>query len=396
MTRKLLVISSTEMPPISGTDVSVFRRAAGLAKKGFQVAFSCHMPRTQRGDESFNVIYRPFYFRYAHKAIQWVVRIYAEALRVRGFDVLQFEYYDLTTLLFSLMIFRPIGRHEVVVFHDRIWPCHPRKTGGFRGSVELLLHRLVIGAADTTVVAGEDIKEWFKQLHGEWIDGKIEVLPVIGVPSAVPRSCTEGKTELIKKLGLQNSGVDESSFVTMFLGHMLFRPNLESAMYTYRISDALGRSFKESTGRDLRVLVAGKGSEWLPKTSTFIPVGFVENLWEYVALIDAFLLPMLPSHSGPHMKTLFALSTGKPVITTPDGVKGLLDVGDSSVVVVRNYNDLESITHSLVRLAQDPDYYDRLSIESRECASKFSWDRVIDLWIELYESLIDSRIGRSK
>ncbi len=100
------------------------------------------------------------------------------------------------------------------------------------------------------------------------------------------------------------------------------------------------------------------------------------DIYCHISLNEAF--PVTP---------LEAMSTGKPIIASKDG--GLPEIvtnGFNGILTNSNPND---ISKNILRLVKDPDLMKMLSENALETAkSKYSWDRIVDKYIALYNGKI--------
>ena len=97
-----------------------------------------------------------------------------------------------------------------------------------------------------------------------------------------------------------------------FLGHMGYRPNIEAALRLQRIFDLV-----KKRDAKFRLLIIGRDPAdevlALAKKEGVTVTGSVENVWEHIAKVDAFVFPMV-SGAGQQNKVLEAMYGGKVVI----------------------------------------------------------------------------------
>jgi hypothetical protein len=169
---------------------------------------------------------------------------------------------------------------------------------------------------------------------------------------------------------------------------MDFEPNYESAFRLYKFSNYLSKRYERISGRSLIFVVAGLGSEVLPKTPYFVPIGFVDKLNDLLSLPDAIVLPHGPSYSGPHVKTMYAFLSRKPVIATEDSVKDMPHVAPGKHFLPFVIDSPRSLLNALTKLDRDKDLRHVLSGNAYLYARRLSWRHVSSLHLRLYESIL--------
>jgi glycosyltransferase involved in cell wall biosynthesis len=306
----------------------------------------------------------------------WISRLIAASLTHR-FDVIQIESFSLPRSLVLFILLRPISRRSVIVFHDKCFEQDPRNS--IAGRLNLALQRTLIILFDASITPGLSIKEWFKELHGAAAN-KIVVIPN-GAPSLEIRS-NNSPSHMRKKYN-----IDCNTFVALFFGSMTFKPNHDTALYLYRISDPTAKKFEQKTQKKLVFIVAGAGSETLPKTEHFVPLGFVDELSELLSLPDAIVLPHSPSYSGPHVKTMYALLSGRPLIASEDAVKDMPHLTSGEHFLPLDIKKPDALLESLMKLIQCKELGTRLALNAYLYSKKSSWKNIAIMHLNLYEKL---------
>jgi glycosyltransferase involved in cell wall biosynthesis len=224
------------------------------------------------------------------------------------------------------------------------------------------------------------VKKWFEELHGE-LANKMLVIPN-GVPDfAITKNIDYSYLR-------EKYKIDSNAFVALFFGLMTFKPNYDAAMYLYNISNSTCQKFEKNTGRKLIFIVAGLGSEALPKTEHYIPLGFVNELDELLSLPDVVVFPHTPSFSGPHVKTIYAFLSRKPVIASEDAVKDMPYLTPRKQFLPFDINEPDTLPESLVELYRNKELGKRLTLNAYSYSEIFSWKYVSSMHLKLYEKLL--------
>jgi glycosyltransferase involved in cell wall biosynthesis len=372
---------------VFGTAERVLQIANSLADQGVEVVLSGAMENDLKALNSshLKVIAAPATILEVHSFLRWFDRLFVEGA---GADIVQIESLDfdnfsnsLSTFVRSLVLFlllRPFGAKFVMVFHDKCFQQDPRKSIG--GKLDLFLQRILLILFDASIVPGLSIKKWFEELHGK-LGEKIVVIPN-GAPNLVvgrafDNLCLREKYK-----------VDSNAFIALFFGSIDFKPNYDAALGLYNISKPISQKFEKETGKKLVFVVAGKDSEVLPRSDCYVPLGFVNELDELLSLPDVILLPHLPSFSGPHVKTIYAFLSKKPVIATEDAVKDMPGVTPREHFLPFDINNSGTLIACLIELYYDMHLRGSLTLNAYLYAQKFSWKAVSLMHIKLYEQLL--------
>ncbi|MEM1510082.1 MAG: glycosyltransferase, partial [Thermofilaceae archaeon] len=82
---------------------------------------------------------------------------------------------------------------------------------------------------------------------------------------------------------------------------------------------------------------------------------------------------------------------GLPIITTNTGDYALMMRDHEDALIVPR-NNVISIKNALIELITDERLRKKLSINARKFAERFSWERVAEKHIVLYEDIIEERV----
>lgn len=370
----------------SGTSERVFEIAENLAKKGFKILLS-GVPKDPLENSRIRLVQMPSRITDLSGIISWIIQLVTIAVTEGRYDVIQVESFSSLRILVLYLILRPLGRRFVVVFHDSYPEYDPRKST--IGKFNLALQRILLTLSDASITPGLSVKKRFMETHGELVDGKMIVLP-----NGAPRfeiSQTTNALEIRK-----NYRIDPTAFVALFFGSMSFRPNHDAALYLYDNSAFAAQEFEKKTGRKVVFVVAGKDSEILPKTDCYVPIGFVKELAKLFALPDIIVLPHSVSDSGPHVKTMYAFLSRKPVIATDDAVKDMPGLVPRLHFLPLDINDRFALASCLSELYFDAELRQRLASNAYLYSEELSWAHISRMHIRLYEQLLLDKGSKSR
>lgn len=373
---------------VFGTAERVLQIANSLAGQGIEVVLSGAMENDLKALNPlhFKVIEAPRTILKLHSVLRWFAKLLVES---GGADIVQIESLDfdnfsnsLSTFVRSFTLFlllRPFRAKFIIVLHDKCFQQDPRKSIG--GKLNLFLQKILLTIFDASITPGSSLKRWFEELHGELASEKMVVIPN-GAPDLVI-----GRD--FDNLRLREKyKVDSNAFLALFFGAMDFKPNYDAALHLYNISDPISQEFEKETGKNLAFIIAGKDTEVLPKSDCYIPLGFVKELDELLSLPDVIVLPHLPSFSGPHVKTMYAFLSNKPVIATADAVKDMPGVTPREQFLPFDINTSATLLGCLTELYYDKHLCGSLALNARLYAQNLSWKAVALMHIRLYEQLL--------
>jgi glycosyltransferase involved in cell wall biosynthesis len=368
--------------PISrdtGTSERVLQIAGRLADHGIQVTLSGVIGSRVKAPNVTNmrVIAMPNKILKSSSVCGWIARLVASGL-TNKYDIVQVESFSMLRSWALFFLLRPFSRKLVIVFHDGRFGHHPRKNAIAR--LHIALQRILLTFFDVSITPGSSVKKWFEELFGV-LANKIVVIPN-GAPDFI---ITKDADNLHLR---QKYKIDSNPFVALFFGSMTFKPNYDAAMYLYNISHSTSLEFEKSTGRKLIFIVAGIGSEVLPRTEYYIPLGFVDELDELLSLPDVIVLPHLPSYSGPHVKTIYAFLSKKPVVASEDAVKDMPHVTSGKHFVPFDVNEPDTLLEALTKLHYNKELGKRLALNAQLYSKKFPWKHTSSIHLKLYEKLI--------
>ncbi len=158
----------------------------------------------------------------------------------------------------------------------------------------------------------------------------------------------------------------------VFFGSLWYPPNQDAATELLAVSEALTRREQPH-----RFTVAGAGApEWLARelarASAVAAPGFVADLGTLLDGAACAVLPMTYG-GGSMVKLLTALGAGCPVVTTPDGSRGIPELADGVHLVVRPLG--EPFVDAVAAALAHPERFDGLGREgARLVRDRYSLD----------------------
>ncbi|MFN3476913.1 MAG: glycosyltransferase family 4 protein, partial [Candidatus Methylomirabilales bacterium] len=180
-------------------------------------------------------------------------------------------------------------------------------------------------------------------------------------------------------------GLDPEDLVLLFVGSGFERKGLKVLIE--------GAALTRGAGRDLTILVAGKGNpkrylalaERLGFSGRLRFLGVWPNVEELYAAADTFLLPTL---YDPFANTcLEAMASGLPVITTAqNGVSELIEEGRNGLIV-KDPLDSGEVGEKLLELA-DPGRRRSMGEEARKVAEAFPLSRNVQETVKIYQEVL--------
>jgi glycosyltransferase involved in cell wall biosynthesis len=146
-----------------------------------------------------------------------------------------------------------------------------------------------------------------------------------------------------------------------------------------------------------RLVVIGDGPELgsLQRIAAEIPgvelTGWIEDAEKWRLLGEAWFLLNASHHEGWGLAIMEAAAAGTPgLVVDAPGVRDCVVDGDTGVIVHAPERDLpQAVAHSWIDLAADAERRTRLGHASRARAAEYSWDKVIERWIEVATEAVD-------
>ncbi len=145
------------------------------------------------------------------------------------------------------------------------------------------------------------------------------------------------------------------------------------------------------TGPMAEELKATAGRLGIEANVTF--AGFVpdEDLPDYYAACDVFVLPSVSSEEGFGLVQLEAMACGRPVVTTT--IPGVREVDAQEVATIHvPPRNIEALADTIIRVLQDSDLSARLGSSGRKLVEdKYTWIKVARDMQEVYSQALENK-----
>lgn len=115
-------------------------------------------------------------------------------------------------------------------------------------------------------------------------------------------------------------------------------------------------------------------------------VGFVDNVGDYLSILDVFTYPSL--HEGMGSAIVDAMDFGLPVVAT--NVDGIPDIVDQEVTgLLVPPADAEALADAFLKIYRDQELLKSMGRAGKQRAALFSPERMADQYLELYDPFLD-------
>ena len=197
-------------------------------------------------------------------------------------------------------------------------------------------------------------------------------------------------------------GIRENAFAFLAVARNHPKKNLEALVRSANL-------LRQRTDQEFTVLIVGSGTEQLASLAVELDVerhinlcgeiGGVENMKGSVQVptdtlidiyraADVFSFPSLLETFG--IVLIEAMAAGLPVITTDaPGCRDVIRNGEDGLMVP--VNDDEALTNAMQRLMDDDQMRKQFAVKSKARARDFSWDVIVDHYIDLYRAIISEK-----
>ena len=123
-----------------------------------------------------------------------------------------------------------------------------------------------------------------------------------------------------------------------FIGNMAYQPNIDACLFL--VTSIFPRLRKLRPDMHLYIIGRNPGKELIKRCNDprIHITGEVNNIWDYVSSINAFVFPML-SGAGLQNKILEAMYAGKPVVTSTIGNAGIGATHGNNIYIANTVDD---------------------------------------------------------
>lgn len=206
----------------------------------------------------------------------------------------------------------------------------------------------------------------YEELRRELLNNGVKVPIVVNKLGVDINKFYPSEKKSIEKI---RNNINPGSFVIGYVGRISKEKNTSILLNAFK---------KLRDQRNLHLLMVGDGSESIEfkKLKNCTVTGFVNNVYDYLRVMDVFVMPSLTETTS--LATLEAMATGLPVIVTK--------VGYMKRYVVKNYNGLffprnssSVLALKIESLRNDNELRAYLGINARrKIVYSFSWERSIN------------------
>ena len=272
--------------------------------------------------------------------------------------------------------------------------------GIYHTDVPACFRHMVRGAGTTIAAAAERLAEWYEGL--------------------IYRHCTmtivlnAGMTERLKRLGVERMcclpcGVDPGTFsparrAQALRTRLAINPQSTVLLYAGRLSaekelDVLFDAYAQLPPRDFVLLIAGDGpdakaiSRRAETNAGITYLGHVESRAELATLYASADILLIPGrHETFGMATLEAICSGLPVVGIRNS--GTATIVPAEIGILAREGDGVDFARAISTVATWP--LDRLRTVCHSfAAERYSWELVLDQYVEVYRRVIDESPGVS-
>jgi len=187
---------------------------------------------------------------------------------------------------------------------------------------------------DKVITISNEELEILKQ--DEKLSGKSFLIPKI---SSVNKMLIPNNSDT-EDIDIESQNPQNRKFKLLFFGSQ-YDPNIHGiTQFYYNVIPKLNSQ--------VEIIIAGGVSlKFANKNHPQLKVlGFVDDISKLYASVDAVIIPIFYG-SGVSIKAVEALSYGKPVISTPKGVRGLSLEYDRDVLIAKDIDDFPSLIEKL-------------------------------------------------
>ena len=222
-----------------------------------------------------------------------------------------------------------------------------------------------------------ELKDFVQERFG--VPEEVLVILPNGVNRSVftpPRACSERIQELRRTLG-----ISETNRIATFVCPRNGQVNEIALKWFFNVVTTL----RQETN-DLRFLIVGAGTNYPVPTDSVIYTGFIDDLNSVLDLSDVCVLPY-PRNAicgGARNKALEYFASGKPVISTREGMRGI------DAVPGRDYleaNSVEEFAQNVLAVLSEKVLAHRLSVNGVALAERYDWNTIGEKLFEVLASL---------
>jgi glycosyltransferase involved in cell wall biosynthesis len=363
------ILSFANYPVICGTDERVFELSKHLVKHNANVSLIINITGEKPRLSSDFTLVDHFTTRFGVLSDLFFTIIQLLNLLKQGrLDVIQIELYNIKFSLFFLLISKLFSNKTSIVIHD--------KRVGVKKPIDSYFIIPALKLVNTVIFVDADLQHYVSTTFGQWISKKSII---------IKNSATLPEIEYNDIMTRNKYGFDKNDFIVTFVGSSLFGPNVHAIETIHQVS----RKYRsELEDKKIKFLIVDSSYDGRTLNDNVTKIGYVEDIFEILSISDIGLAPMTPTFTGSHIKVLYYMASGTPVLTTEDGIKGIIGVKNNKNVLL--YNELDEMIDQIIRLYDDRKLLRFLGDASKQLiVNNYTWDKSAKRLVSHYLSQIN-------
>jgi glycosyltransferase involved in cell wall biosynthesis len=200
----------------------------------------------------------------------------------------------------------------------------------------------------------------------------------------------------IQPIPRETLGLEQGDFVLCLVARAIPDKGWEEAIKAVQLANT-------RSPRPIQLLLIGEGPEFqrlrqMPIDKHIHFIGFKANIRDYFAASDMGFLPSRFKGESAPLVLIDCLLSGKPVLASDIGeIRYMLetDAGSAgSLLALQDWSiDTEILAEVIVKVANDPESYARMSSQVSAAAAKFEMAAMVEKYEDVYRSVI-TPVGR--
>lgn len=312
------------------------------------------------------------------KSSKLQIQEFSDIREVKSADVIHYPFFDLFKRSLSIQKKIPI----VVTIHDVIPLAYPAHyPPGIKGSLNKFLQKASLKNIAAIITDSQSSKEDIVKYLGV---SRNKIFPIALAPASHFH-----KINNIEELEKVKHRYNLPEKFALFTGNVNWNKNLlnltEAAVKTKIDLILVGKSFEERNNMDHPEMKSFKEFLKLYSNNSKVHIlGFV-NDEDLVFITNLSVVVLLPSFTeGFGLPILEAQICGIPVITSD--VSSMPEVAGTGALLI-DPNSVKSISQAIIQIMKKRELRESLIAEGFENVRKFTWEKVAQETIEVYEKV---------
>ncbi len=185
---------------------------------------------------------------------------------------------------------------------------------------------------------------------------------------------------------LEKLRIDKGDPVLMFSGSDMFHNAQVATDIIKIILPEVIKAFPH-----IRMIFVGKICSYIQEKNmhslfsrNIVLCNYVPEINPFYSIIDIYLLPSIYG-TGSSLKAIEALAAGKPLISTPIGVRGYNLMPGKHYILEE---DIHKFSQRITALLENQVLMKRLAIEARNIALDYDWSSLMKRYLKIYETVL--------